>query len=198
MVADKDCEQLVGALLKRHQALGIRQVASDIIVNPDHDSGCRLQAPDFLRPFHRRYDHALVIFDREGCGIEDQPRETIESQLEEQLARNGWNDRATVIAIEPELESWVWSQSPNVGAVLGWANRSPSLREWLEAQGFMIAPDVKPERPKEAMDEAVRVVGKPHSSSLFRLIAEKVSVTKCTDPAFTKLRGALRGWFPAA
>ncbi len=196
LVADRDIQETISTLLKRHQALGIRQLTSDILAHPEHDPGCRLQAQEFLRQYQRRYDHALVIFDREGCGVEDQPRETIEEGLEADLAKSGWGDRAAVVAIEPELESWIWSDSPHVDDVLGWANRSPKLCDWLESKGFMTSPGVKPGRPKEAMEEALWTVGKPRSSSIFRMLAEKIGVARCIDPAFDKLRKTLTGWFP--
>jgi hypothetical protein len=62
---------------------------------------------------------------------------------------------------------------------------------------FLAEGATKPERPKEAMKAAMRQVRKSSSSSVFRELAEKVSVHRCTDPAFQKLRDTLREWFPA-
>jgi hypothetical protein len=66
-----------------------------------------LEAHDFLRPFVRSYARALVVFDREGCGQEQRPRDELEQIVEQHLARNGWDDHAAAIAIDPELENWV-------------------------------------------------------------------------------------------
>jgi hypothetical protein len=197
LVADKDCEQTIQALLTRYKALGIRQLAADIIKHPDHDSGCCLQGPVLLRQFQRRYDHGLVIFDRDGSGMEKQSREAIEETIEKELRKAGWGNRAAVVVIEPELESWIWSRSPLVEQVLGWAGRSPNLWHWLEEQRFLGPQSSKPEQPKEAMDEAIWTVCKPHSSSLFRSLAERVSVVNCVDPAFVKLKKVLQEWFSA-
>jgi hypothetical protein len=198
LVADKDIEEMTRALLQRHQALDIRPLKlahGDVKPHPERDPGCRLRAPEFLRPYHRMYDHALVIFDREGSGSEA-PREEIESDLEKRLSENGWDDRGAAVVIDPEVEAWVWSESPHVDSVLGWTGRSPSLRAWLTENAFLESTNVKPSRPKEAMDGAIRKVGKPHSASLFKQLAEKVSVSRCEDPSFSKLREILKIWFP--
>jgi len=199
LVADKDIEETLRALLGRHQALDIRETVHDILSHPERDPGCRLRAQDFLRPYHGRYDHALVVFDREGCGREEPSRAEIEDDLEKKLRASGWEgDRAAVVVIDPEVEAWIWSESPHVDAVLGWGGKSPNLRSWLVERSFLDPEALKPRRPKEAMDEAIRKAGKPRSSSLFRQLAERVSVSKCSDPAFAKLRETLSMWFPTS
>jgi hypothetical protein len=127
--------------------------------------------------------------------MEQQSREVIEETIEKELIKTGWGNRSAVVVIDPELESWVWSTSPHVEQVLGWAGRSPNLWHWLEEQHFLHPQSCKPERPKEAMDDAIWTVGKPHSSSLFRSLAERVSVVKCVDPSFAKLKKVLQEWF---
>ena len=41
------------------------------------------------------------------------------------------------------------------------------LREWLRERGFSFQPNEKPERPKEALEEALRVPQLPRSSALY-------------------------------
>lgn len=197
LVADNNIKQALLGLLGRHRALGIRPVTSDIPVHPEHDPGCRLHSPDFLRPYLNRADYAMVILDHEGSGRKDVPREELEEDLEERLEKAGWRDRAAVVVIGPELEAWVWSTSPHVEAVLGWSGRSPDLRTWLQTKDFLGPEDSKPERPKEAMEEALFTVRKPRSASVYRRLAEKVSVVKCVDPSFAKFKTRLQLWFPA-
>lgn len=198
LVADRDMEQFVKATLARHRALGIREVTSDIRIHPERDPACLRRGHDFLRPFVNRYAHALVALDREGCGREGSSREELEIEIERYLRNNGWQDRAAALVLDPELEIWVWSKSPHVDAVLGWSRRRPGLRTWLEQEGFLASCNVKPERPKEAMERALRLAGKARSSDLYRGIAEKVSLSSCVDPTFLKLKETLRRWFPAA
>src|SRR5262245_25609298 len=93
LVADKNMEASLKGLLSRFQALGFRRVVFDLHVHPDRDPGCLLRGHDFLRPFVSRYERALVLLDRSGCGREAAERSVLESQLEEKLGQAGWGDR---------------------------------------------------------------------------------------------------------
>lgn len=196
LVADRNMEMAVRGVLARRKSLGIRQVTADVRRHPEHDCGCRQGGVEFLSVFVGQYQHALLVFDREGCGQED-PAERIESELEGALATTGWGDHAAVVVPDPELEIWVWSDSPHVERELGWSGRQPTLREWLCEKGFLGAGQIKPARPKEAMQAALREVGKSRSSALFAALAERVSLKKCEDRAFLKLRATLACWFSA-
>ncbi len=196
LVADQPMLYSVLGLLSRPVALGIRPLTHDIYTHPEHDPGCLLRGHDLLRLYVNRYRHALVVFDQEGCGREDLSRDTLERDVQDRLSKSGWGDRATAIAISPELEIWVWSDSPQVDSVLGWAGRQPDLRSWLEAEGFAKTQQNKPHSPKEAFEKALRQARKPKSSSLYRQLAETVSVGRCLDPAFLKFKATLRTWFP--
>ena len=195
LVADKDLEQAIGALLQRPEALDIRPPIFDVFPHPEKDPGCCHHGVDFLRPFATRYRHALLVFDFEGCGREGKTSSELEQDLETDLSRNGWDDRARVIVIEPELEVWVWSDSPEVDAILGWSGKLPGLRAWLEQEGWLEAGAAKPERPKEAMEAALREARKPRSSATFRKLAETVSFQRCQDRKFLRLKQVLQRWF---
>ncbi len=190
-----DLETLKG-LLSRPERLGIREVSFEVVPHARHDPGCFLQAPGFLRSYHGRYRYALVLFDREGSGREERSREDLEQDLEQRLASAGWGDRAAAVVVDPELEIWIWSDSPHVDEVLGWKNRSPALRSWLVEAGFLAEGELKPERPKEAVEKALRLARKARSSSRYRQLAERVSFQRCEDLAFQKLKRVLQGWFP--
>jgi hypothetical protein len=99
--------------------------------------------------------------------------------------------------LDPELEVWVWSDSPEVDQVLGWHLANPDLRTWLRGKQYLEPTDIKPERPKEALEAALRQVRRARSSAIFRSLAEKVSVERCSDAAFGKLKATLTNWFPA-
>lgn len=197
LAADKDAEFAMRGILRRAEALRIRPVKVDFIVHPEHDPGCLLRSSDLLRAFLRSHRYACVVLDREGAGREKAARATLEEKIEEQLGRNGWQSRCAAVVIDPELETWVWSDSPEVDRWLGWTGRQPTLREWLRAEGFLPEGSLKPSRPKEAVQKALRIAAKPRSSSLYRHLAENVSLDRCTDAAMQKLRETLRLWFPA-
>lgn len=181
-------------ILHRNLALGIRTITFDIFRHPDHDSGCRNAGAGFLSVFPEQYDHALLIFDYEGCGSEDTNIEALESEIFADLNKK-WPGRCEVIVIAPELENWVWSDSPHVSKILGWDGRTPSLGEWLIEQGFKRPGETKPIRPKEALKGALRCVNKSITSSIYKSLAEKVSFNRCQDRSFIKLKFALYNWF---
>jgi hypothetical protein len=196
LVADKDMEQTVSGLLAREAAIGMRHIELVIYVHPSRDSGCRTGCHEFLRPFVNKFERAIVMFDREGSGGDPTPRRDLELRAEDMLSAAGWDSRCAAIVLDPELESWVWSDSPEVDRVVGWAGRQPPLREWLRRNGFECLANGKPERPKEALRSALRHVRKQPSSSLFRALARDVSVRRCVDPSFQKFVSTLQTWFP--
>jgi len=198
LVADNNMEHAIKGILGRHRSLGIRTVNYDVFRHPEHDPGCLLRGHLFLQSINavNEYQHALVMLDHDGSGRERISAHELEIEIENNLRNNGWRDRAAAIVIEPELEVWAWSDSPHVDTILGWGARSPSLRTVLRQEDFYRENAVKPEKPKEAFEYALRIAGKPRSSALYRHIAEKVSLDRCVDTSFTKLRTTLQTWFP--
>lgn len=195
LAADKDMHHALAALLRsRPQAMGIRSVSFDILVHSQHDPGCALRGISFLENYARDYDHGLLVFDHEGSGRESTPRAQLQQSLDSEFADSMWGDRAKTIVVEPELEAWVWSSSPHVATVAGWANRS--LRNWLFSENWLRAGELKPSRPKEAFHAALRMAGVARSASLFEQLAETVSLENCHDLSFLELKATLRQWFP--
>ena len=194
LIADKNIEGALRGLLSRPQALGLSEISCDLYVHPERDPGCRLRGHHFLKPFAHRYAHALVVFDREGCGREDEERASLESQVEDRLSSSGWDDRAAAVVIDPELEIWVWNDSPHVESALGWSGEM-SLRGWLMQKGWLREGESKPAQPKTAVEEALRVARRPRSSSMYHELARKVGTDRCVDAAFLKLKQTLVRWF---
>jgi hypothetical protein len=195
LVPGRDEQATLEGILSRPRALGIRQVSYAIDRHTGRDPGCRLRAVDHMKSAIGLYRYAIVLFDHEGSGGEAIPPCDLERQIEDALARSGWQERAACIVIEPELEAWVWSDSPNVDSELGWAGRHPTLHEWLITENLLAANTVKPSDPKAAMERAMRHVRKPISPYVFTRLAETVGLNRCEDRAFLKLRSVLRGWF---
>ena len=198
LVADLDAQNAVYGILERHESLrtrSLREEQYDIHRHIQRDAGCRGNAAEFLRSFCRTHHHALVLFDHDGCGWENRPAPDIEQDIESLLATAGWKDRCGVIVIEPELEAWVWSDSPQVDGELGWTGVQPPLREWLVTRHHIKSADQKPADPKRAMLSALRHAGKPPSPRLFENLARTVSLNRCRDRAFLKLKGLLQQWF---
>jgi hypothetical protein len=197
LTADKDTQFALRGILSRYQSLGIRKLEPDFFVHPQKDPGVYHNAHDFLRFAAKTHRQALVLMDRVGSGQEGKSREELERKLEQALSRSGWEDRATAVVLDPEIEIWVWSDSSHVDHELGWSQHAHGLRPWLRKKGLLEEGSLKPEKPKEAMEAALRSARKPRSSVIYQGLAEKVSLNKCHDPAFLKLKSVLQTWFPA-
>jgi hypothetical protein len=198
LTPDKDYrEALAGLVENRRESLGIRPIHVEILVHPRRDPGCFREAPSILQTYQRRASWALVLFDYDGCGQEARSTEDLEADLEQRLACSGWSNRAGVIIVEPELENWLWSDSPHVDTVLGWSGRTPNLRRWLLENSHWPARHQKPPRPKESLEAALRRAGTRRSSSIYRQLAESVGLDRCQDRKFHRLRELLAHWFPA-
>ena len=197
LVADTDMEWTIRTLLeKRIDSLSIRPMRFEVHRHPGRDPGVLKDAHNFLRPYSRRVRYALVLLDREGCGQERRlSAQEIETELENRLRQNGWTDaegqpRAAAIALDPELEVWVWSRSPHVAHVLGLSQAE--LQQILD--NVPVTTEGKPQRPKEAMLTALHRSGRPWSARIFQELAERVSL-RTHERAFDKLRDTLQTWF---
>ena len=131
------------------------------------------------------------MFDREGCGQEDKSASELERAVQSQMDRVGWADHSTVIVLDPELEIWVWSDSPHVSRILGVAR--PELDQLLNQ--YRTPGSIKPSEPKELMEKVLRQSHIPRSTSLYADLARFIGIDRCTDPAFLRLRGCLTQWF---
>jgi len=192
LVADDNMKAAIRGLLQRPEALGIRPLSTDVFVHVHRDPGVLNGAHEFLAPFRERYAHALVMFDREGCGREESAEE-LGREVQSRLDGAGWIKRSAVIVLDPELEIWVWSDSPHVPEALGVS--SDDLASLLRAKYRPEGP-VKPNHPKEALEEALLRSRTPRSSSIYSWLAQKVSLRRCTDQAFLQLKTCLQQWFP--
>jgi len=196
LAADKTMRFTLEALLARPQSLGVRAIKAIVQHHPRNDPGILGEGHAFIRELHVAASHALIVFDRVGCGS-DLSRERLEEEVKTRLVQSGWDeDACAAIVIDPLLEAWFWSDSPHVLNALRWTRGRAELVEWLTREGFLHPGLQKPEQPKEAVEKLLRLSRTPYSSSIFRELAEQVSFQRCNDPAFLKLKQVLRQWFP--
>lgn len=106
LVADQDLLQTMEKLLGRGTSLGIRPIRYAVAKHLNRDAGCRTGASPYLRGHIFDYRHALVMFDRNGCGY-DASRKEIQFDVERVLEENGWRGRSKVVVIDPEQETWM-------------------------------------------------------------------------------------------
>ena len=195
LLADSNMNAGVTAILNRPESLNCRKFAFKTYTHPWRDSGCLAASHDFLAPFTKQYQHALVLFDKEGCGDEDSAT-VIEQRVRDLLSKSGWNNRSEVVVLDPELEAWVWTQSPHLPVALGWAGDNRSLRAWLGARNLWPDEAPKPPRPKEALESVLRKTRKVRSSALYGQLGKNVSLSGCNDLSFSRFKMTLQRWFP--
>ena len=194
LVADSQQEKTVAPLLtERYPSLGIRDINFDIHTHPNRDPGVFRGAGDFLSIFAQQYQHALVLIDAEWSGSPESVEE-IEAKIQGDLNRNDWEGRSAVVAIEPELESWVWSSSRHVPELFGtdWE----TIKNLGYQTGYWQEGETKPSRPKELLEVVLRRNKKGRSAALYQQLAERVSLETCQDDSFRRFREILQGWFP--
>ena len=195
LVADKNMQFALKGALLRPQALGIRPITHAFRAHMGRDGGVRSTGASVLASEQGRFRHALMLLDFEGCGQEDVDPLTLEAQLDQAL-QPVWAERAKAIVISPEVDAWVWGSDNVLREVFVWPHTS-QIRDWLRERGFGFDATGKPQRPKEALDAMRPVHKQARSSALYEQITSRISLARCTDPAFLRLRAQLQIWFSA-
>ncbi|MEX8517372.1 MAG: hypothetical protein AB3X44_02495 [Leptothrix sp. (in: b-proteobacteria)] len=203
LVADKNMEGILKGYLSRpgiHAALGCGPFTFDArrdlhVAHGQNDPGLYTRAKEFLQPYAKSHRHAAVVMDAEWDGSPGTAE--IERRLTDHLTQAGWPPACCcAVVITPELENWVWQDTPHVSEQLGFNGTYSELRHQLERKGYWRAGESKPHRPKEAVEEVLRLNKIPRSSAIYRDLAARIKTSGCTDSAFLKLRDAMRQWFP--
>jgi len=170
-------------------------LGGDLLVDGGgNDPGVYARAHELLRPYSHTHERALVALD---CEWEGSPgKDAIVRHITENLVSNGWSEEnVKVIAIEPELDNWLWQDNPHVAKALRYRG-APPLRQLLDQTGLWPAAQAKPSRPKETAEWVLRMARQPRSSAIYEELASCISIKGCTDIAFHELRETLRTWFP--
>lgn len=197
LVPDKNTQFALRGALGRPDALGIRAIAHEFRPHPGRDGGARTTGVEVLARERARFSHALLVFDLEGSGAQEQlTTEDLEGELDEKL-RLQWGPHAKAIVIAPELDIWLWGADNALREILQWPQQAGAIRNWLQDRGFVFDGNAKPVRPKEALEAMVPIHRQPRSSALYEKITSRISLQRCVDPALLRLRATLQGWFPA-
>lgn len=206
LVADKDMRFALKGLFERpevHRSIGCTpfafSVTEDCLVAGNHDPDIYRKSADYTRPIQSSHRHLVLMLDSDWGGSPG--ADVIREQIAADLQRSGWpDDKFAVIVIDPELEVWVWQDSPHIGDALAFnPDRfgAPTLRAWLAERGLWLPDDNKPREPKKAFTATLAQASRPRSSTIYENIANRVTLQHCTDPAFQTLCDSLRRWFPA-
>ncbi|MDY7071134.1 hypothetical protein PshuTeo2_11790 [Pseudomonas hunanensis] len=170
------------------------ELGGDLLVPDDADPGVFTRAHSYLDTYRFSHSHAIVVLDCEWEGFPG--RDAIVTHITANLVASGWaEDAVKVIAIEPELENWLWQDKPQVADVLRYKG-DKSLRQHLAESGWWPADAAKPPRPKEAAEWVLKQTRQPRSSAIYQKLAEHISIKGCTDAAFAEMHAAFLAWFP--
>lgn len=201
IVADANMEYTLRGMLSRGRfdltlqcgTFGFDARLDLMVAVGDNDPGLFERIESYVRPVRFTHSHLVVMIDAEWAGSPGAVR--IRAHIVDGCVRSGWpgNDVVAVV-LDPELETWIWQDSPIVESVVGYSGSS--LRRELASSGAWPLESAKPLRPKETLEAQLRRNRIPRSSALYRQIAERISVKGCVDPAFAELRTALQRWFP--
>jgi hypothetical protein len=194
LVADKNMQFALKGILGRPQSIGIRSIDFEFRPHMGRDGGVRTSGPEVLALERGRFSHGLLVFDLEGSGADTENAVALEQELDATIALH-WEKRGKAIVIDPEVDAWMWGADNALREVLEWPLEG-AIRDWLQAKGFEFLPNDKPVRPKEALEALVPVHRQPRSSALYEQITSKISLKRCQDAAFLRLRAQLQMWFP--
>jgi hypothetical protein len=203
VVADGAYEAVLKEIFERSREAGFGPVDAKIVPDPFHDSSGKLT--EWLRPYLRDYDHALVLRDLAGSGFEAKGASELQGHLEAQMDKNGWRSKKrAAIVTEPEIEEWLRLPSPCLLQLLqerARKNRNtvsafqPVLDDLLKKHGGRDKRG-KARQPKEVFEGLVRHYGIPPANSLRGFLARREPLNGCLSDSFNRLLQILRSWFP--
>ena len=193
LVADTQCKAVVEAVLARPAAVGIRTVAAVVNVHPGRDPGVVNSGAAVLAQLGHSYTHGLLICDVEGSGWRGEAG-ALEEKLEQEL-RQAWGGGAAAIVLQPELEEWLVGARSALGK-LGRRDAADVTALWRR-RGYLGEGEVKPRRPKEAIEAWLEHVGERRTSAVYREVAAGASLkASCAGRSWPRLVELLRRWFP--
>ncbi len=166
----------------------------DIFRDPMHtDGGVHRRAHEILRRFLRTHRRAMVILDKQ-FGAE-RPANQVRMEILNNLRQNGWAERCEVVVIDPELEVWLWQESPHVARAVGYRGHQPLRKHLAETRDWPEDLD-KPKNPKDTLQRLIRENRAGVPTGVYCNIAKQVSVRGCSDTSFRNFLTTLRNWFP--
>ena len=202
-VADKTMRETFLGFLSREDRttqLGCSDFAFDpaedlFFAAGQNDSGLNKRADALLSPFLHSHRKAVVALDCDWDGSPGQAQ--IIHNVTTQLLQSGWRaEDVIVIAIDPELEQWIWQDSPVLAEELR-MHAPHGLKAVLTQRGLWPEEATKPPLPKDLFIQLRRENNVKLSSSVFKRIAARVPVGLCVDSEFRRLVAQLQAWFPA-
>lgn len=182
---------------KFHLSIGCAQFefdpAREIFHDPlERDGGVHRRCNLILRRYKNTHRRALVLIDQQFGG--ERPAEEVRAEMQASLDADGWAGNGLAVVIDPELEVLLWQDNQNVEKALGY--QGPSLRQQLAQDGRWPMTSPKPPDPKGVIQAIIRANRAGPPMVVYSEIARAATTARCVDPAFHRVRDALRAWFP--
>ena len=165
-----------------------------VVASGDNDPGLFTRGHELLRPYQHTHRHAIMVLDAAWDGSPGAER--IREKVSVNMLESGWErDQFHVVVINAELEVWIWQKNPHVATALGFDSVDALMADTLLVNAW-IRGQAKPNDPKETLEAILKKKRIPRSSSIYKRITSKVSVSQCQDSAFLAMVETLRSWFP--
>ncbi|MBK5931883.1 methylation-associated defense system protein MAD4 [Halochromatium salexigens] len=188
------------SILRKHQALGIRQIAVDIERHPLRDSGMVQSGAQLTRMKKGYYHKALLMWDHHGSGRDHkQAPAAVQDEIQRDLDAYTWKDKSAVIILVPELEQWIWYCESALLNHCGITNEQ--LQGFVDAYARKMSksPDeLKAEQPKELFEYVLRDrLKRTISPRDFEEIGSRAGIQGLMAcDSFQAIVDRLRAWFP--
>lgn len=200
ITADADMEAVMRAVLKRPQALGIRDIAFEVRRHDGRDAGVFQNRPEVTRTLKSDFDRLLMLWNHHGSGQEHKlSPEASAEDVQRRLDGVTWRDRSNALALCPELEEWLWHSPNAIGKWLGVPDSQLSIwQEEFANQTGQTLKAIKRDSPKEMF----QFICRKHRKRLPRIqdygqIAEVASLAAWqSSPTFKSMTEQLKTWFP--
>lgn len=195
LCADLQWKVTLQTILNRHQSLGLAAALDvEVVFVPGKtDGSMRVEGPALLHQFRPRFAHALLVLDWDGCGGRGSATD-VRKQLDEQIS-GSWGHAGRALVVDPELEAWIIGGHRHFSVLPGL--EKVRAREWLQTHSQWQADEVKPERPKEAIETLFHSHRVRRTSASYQKIMERVTLDpeRCQCPSYQDFVRILRAWF---
>jgi len=180
LVADSTIQQTLEGFFCRdgfHRSLGCGRFPVDPRINRDvfvaagqNDPGLYARADGLLRPHRTTHRRAVVMLDADWVGS---PGADVINRNVTAKVTAVWEPTAVaVVVLDPEIEAWFWlPDNPHVAAAMNYRGERP-YGEVLRTAGYWPDEELKPPRPKEALEYMGRTYRTDTSPAVRRRAAE--------------------------
>ena len=200
--ADADMASFLNEILKKPEALGIRQIDFTVKRYPGRDSGMVINSAELARVEKGKYHKVMLIWDHHGSGREHRQSATdVAGEIQNNLDMVTWQNNSVIIIVEPEFEQWLWYCEQAMSKHFGMA--AEQLQQWCEEyageQGVSPA-DIKEQNPKGLLEYTMdKCLDRSLSPRDFEKIGRLASINNLQDcESFRKFTKTLQGWFAGA